>query len=314
MRSRAQGSSLRHEARSSIAQSVRLAERAVETSDSKLLTAAVQELREARQGVRALVRRGSGTDNLTLRLRRAADVVDGAAATIHAQLQRQAVEPAVPAVPAAPATEAVAAPPSAAPTTGTAADSDGSAIRTGPTSVLIQAGDLLAGLPALTPAPSSGGTGAFAGPRGAAAGEALTANEPRRGRGRRSGKRRRGAQGERAENRKSEHKRLDLKRTGGSSLDQLKKLAASFGLEDKINSTTGGEHAPRSLHYSARAIDISENSGLERGAKGKKLAAYAKANPEQFTEFFGPMDWYIKDGKVVNKQFPDHGDHYHVAI
>lgn len=92
---------------------------------------------------------------------------------------------------------------------------------------------------------------------------------------------------------------------GGKTLDQLSALAKRFGLP--ITSTTGGKHAPGSYHYSARAVDV----GL--GPGGKKLQQYARSHPGEFKEFFGPMPWHIKSGRIVNGAFPDHNDHYHAA-
>jgi hypothetical protein len=97
----------------------------------------------------------------------------------------------------------------------------------------------------------------------------------------------------------------DMDLGGGKSLDQLTRLAKRFNLP--ITSTTGGKHAPGSYHYQSRAVDM----GL--GPGGKRLAALARANPGKFKEFFGPMNWHIKNGVIKPGAFPDHSDHYHAA-
>lgn len=91
----------------------------------------------------------------------------------------------------------------------------------------------------------------------------------------------------------------------GKGWQALSNWAEGFGLP--ITSTTGGKHAPGSFHYSGRAVDV----GLGKG--GQQMAAYARRHPGQFVEFFGPMNWHIKNGRIVQGAFPDHGDHYHVA-
>ncbi len=81
-----------------------------------------------------------------------------------------------------------------------------------------------------------------------------------------------------------------------------------------VGQTTGGKHATGSYHYSGRAIDLGDAT-VNRG-QFNKLAAYAKANPGQFREFFyNPLGWGIKNGKVVQgMRVSGHDDHLHTAV
>lgn len=42
--------------------------------------------------------------------------------------------------------------------------------------------------------------------------------------------------------------------------------------------------------------------------KGKKYRGY------EIREMFGPFNWYVKNGKVYQGKFPNHGDHVHIAL
>lgn len=81
-----------------------------------------------------------------------------------------------------------------------------------------------------------------------------------------------------------------------------------------VTATTDGVHASGSYHYQSRAWDGGSdraNNGPEKKAQKFLLDKYG---PRHFKELFGPLPWYVKDGRVYPGVFPGHSDHLHVAI
>ncbi|MBI3936423.1 MAG: hypothetical protein HY323_05555 [Betaproteobacteria bacterium] len=99
-----------------------------------------------------------------------------------------------------------------------------------------------------------------------------------------------------------------------SSIDDM---LARFGLADAVtsgdrspgrNRAVGG--SPTSFHLQpGRARDINPQA-----AASGRLVSYAYQNPQQFAEFFGPFDWYVKNGQIRRGRFPGHGDHIHAVL
>lgn len=101
--------------------------------------------------------------------------------------------------------------------------------------------------------------------------------------------------------------------TSGDLLAQLRKL----GLADAItsgersvaaNRATGGSPTSYHLPGGPDAYDLNPSD-----SNIPALLSAARRNPGQFKELFGPMDWYIKNGRIRRGRFPGHDDHYHVA-
>jgi hypothetical protein len=109
--------------------------------------------------------------------------------------------------------------------------------------------------------------------------------------------------------------------------DQVKRfiaLAYRFGAEKgylvTVTATTDGTHATGSYHY----IIVSRN---EKGwavdlifatvGQMEEFQEWADDRSEHgdldWFEFFGPADFYVKDGTRIVGHFPDHGDHLHGA-
>lgn len=100
---------------------------------------------------------------------------------------------------------------------------------------------------------------------------------------------------------------------GLSDYKDLLRLGTGMGLRiDGSNQTTGGKHAPGSLHYAGEAVDFGD--AKNDPAKLRQLAAYVRSNPGQYREFFyDPLGWYVKDGKIIKGAIGGHGDHVHAA-
>ena len=102
-------------------------------------------------------------------------------------------------------------------------------------------------------------------------------------------------------------------RPPGRLLTQLKALGVLGAITSgersvSANAATGGSPTSYHLPGGPAAYDLSPSS-----PKIPKLIQFARKNPGYFKEFFGPVGWHIKNGKIRQGQFPGHGDHYHVA-
>lgn len=112
--------------------------------------------------------------------------------------------------------------------------------------------------------------------------------------------------------RKGEGSHIDYKgeRLRGGAIEVGTKVAKMFGLT--VTSTTGGNHAPGSYHYSGRAIDISGSP-----AQMRKAYRYLRRNlpHRKLTElFYDPAGVYFNDGKKIRGALGSHSDHIHLAI
>lgn len=94
---------------------------------------------------------------------------------------------------------------------------------------------------------------------------------------------------------------------------RLLQFADKFGLQitsgkrdEQRNRMVGG--APGSYHLSGQAVDVAP------GRSFSALAGFAHQHPGLFTELFGPMPWYIKNGKIHKGAFPGHSDHGHMVL
>lgn len=85
----------------------------------------------------------------------------------------------------------------------------------------------------------------------------------------------------------------------------------------RVSATTDFTHSPTSWHYPSSP----QNDG-EHGAAVDLYGTYEamvdfqrrqRRRPSYFNEFFGPDDFYLKNGSVYEGAFPDHGDHDHAA-
>ena len=95
--------------------------------------------------------------------------------------------------------------------------------------------------------------------------------------------------------------------------------AARFALNSSpglfITATTDGTHSAGSWHYQSRAFDGgSDGSHGEEPEMVAQLKLLDKFGASHFSELFGPLPWYVKNGVVYPGAFPGHGDHLHVAI
>lgn len=102
-------------------------------------------------------------------------------------------------------------------------------------------------------------------------------------------------------------------RPPGKLFAQLKALGLTGAITSgershEANASTGGSPTSYHLPGGPQAYDLRIDD-----PKIPKLIAYARKNPGYFKEFFGPVNWHIKNGKIRKGAFPDHGDHYHVA-
>lgn len=94
--------------------------------------------------------------------------------------------------------------------------------------------------------------------------------------------------------------------TGGSNSAKLRyaaQRARALGLT--ITSTTGGRHAPRSYHYSGRAIDVAGSPSAMR----QFYREMARTRPTEL--FHDPMGG-IKHGRNIGA-IGGHGTHVHIA-
>ena len=96
---------------------------------------------------------------------------------------------------------------------------------------------------------------------------------------------------------KGRHRRRDIGRTS----DNIR--ARQLGLH--VNSTTGGQHAPRSYHYQGRAIDFGGSPASMR----QFYREMSRTNPTEL--FYDPMGG-IKHGRQIGA-IGGHGNHVHLA-
>lgn len=107
----------------------------------------------------------------------------------------------------------------------------------------------------------------------------------------------------------------------------FKKFESRFGLRRTSgDKPRPGVHSRTSYHYrpavwgGVQAYDYgtSVNSKARLVAAGTLLMLLAKVGKgyrgRRIREAFGPFPFYVKDGKVYKGQFPNHGDHLHVAF
>lgn len=89
----------------------------------------------------------------------------------------------------------------------------------------------------------------------------------------------------------------------GPQLNSALTRARQLGLH--VNSTTGGQHAPRSYHYQGRAIDFG-------GSPASMRQFYREMSSTHPTElFYDPMGG-IKHGRQIGA-IGGHGNHVHLA-
>lgn len=103
----------------------------------------------------------------------------------------------------------------------------------------------------------------------------------------------------------------------GANYQQINAWAkANFGLvQDPGDSqSTGGKHAKGSYHYAGKADDYGDARNSPQQLM--QLAAYARAHPEQFAEFYyNPANFAVINGKIVEGHHePGHDNHAHVAV
>lgn len=96
-----------------------------------------------------------------------------------------------------------------------------------------------------------------------------------------------------------------------ANLQAAMQLATSMGLS--ITSTTGGEHAPGSYHYSGHAFDASNGTNTPQ-ERSYAIAAAQRWGSNILELFFDPLGWYIKNGQKVSGAIGDHSDHVHTAM
>lgn len=109
---------------------------------------------------------------------------------------------------------------------------------------------------------------------------------------------------------------------GSSYKDLATFLQRNFGarldnpdLDDPNNrQTTGGRHDPDGNHPKGLAVDLGD--AKNDIAKMRRIAAYAKRNPEHFDElYFNKLGWGIRRGKIIKGLVVDgHDDHMHLAV
>jgi hypothetical protein len=103
---------------------------------------------------------------------------------------------------------------------------------------------------------------------------------------------------------------------GRPDVDSLAKLAKQHGLNPGENPKYGGVsggHAPKSFHYSGRALDISGSP--EAMAKFSQEAAKRYGNQLKELFYNGAGGVNVDNGKKVPKNFvPGHRDHVHIAV
>lgn len=95
-------------------------------------------------------------------------------------------------------------------------------------------------------------------------------------------------------------------------------LVAALGLDDAITSGhrpgavthrgTASWHSQKDKSGRSRAYDL--DPGDE---DADRLVAHARRHPEQYEEFYGPVDWHIDGGRLKRGRYPDHDDHFHVV-
>jgi hypothetical protein len=86
-------------------------------------------------------------------------------------------------------------------------------------------------------------------------------------------------------------------------------LAKKFGLT--VTSTTGGQHAPGSYHYSGKAVDV---AGSPEASKRFFAAAQERYGSNILEMFYDLNPYYIKNGQKVSGPFGGHADHVHIAL
>jgi hypothetical protein len=87
------------------------------------------------------------------------------------------------------------------------------------------------------------------------------------------------------------------------------KLAEGMGLT--VTSTTGGQHAPGSFHYSGKAVDV---AGPPDKMRRYFLAAEERYGSNILEMFYDGNPYYVDSGKRVQGRFGGHGDHVHIAL
>jgi hypothetical protein len=89
----------------------------------------------------------------------------------------------------------------------------------------------------------------------------------------------------------------------------------NFGL--RVSATTDYTHSPTSWHYpSSPQNDGKHGAAVDlygTTANMVKFQRRQRTRPSYWNELFGPDDFYVKNGAVVDGAFPDHGDHDHAA-
>ena len=80
-----------------------------------------------------------------------------------------------------------------------------------------------------------------------------------------------------------------------------------------VTATTNGSHAPTSWHYHGRAVDFGSSDPQNRPEREAQDLLYRHLGSGFFLELFGPVDFYVKNGRRYSGQFPSHEDHDHAA-
>lgn len=80
-----------------------------------------------------------------------------------------------------------------------------------------------------------------------------------------------------------------------------------------VTATTDGRHSSTSYHYQARAVDLGSDDPQNRPERKAMNDLHDKYGND-WRELFGPVGYYVKDGRRYPGTFPGHDDHDHMAL
>lgn len=104
---------------------------------------------------------------------------------------------------------------------------------------------------------------------------------------------------------------------GTASYNNIVSFARRSGIAFSVTSTTTGDHAEKSYHYSGNAVDLASSAG-QMQALAEWLIGYAPYELELIHS--GGKGYFVKDGKIVPASFygattvSQHYNHVHIAM